>query len=68
MVQPHHNFVPKFMTRNKIFFYHFIYFGKIFGKMPNTNPFILTVKKGFKALKGFRLSHLTRVRTPGYSR
>ena len=54
MVQPHHNFAPylqietKFMTRNKIFFYRFIYFSKNFGKMPITNPFILTVKAGRK--------------------
>ena len=52
MVQPHHNFAPylqietKFMTRNKIYFYRFIYFSKCFGKMPNTNPFVLTVKAG----------------------
>ena len=54
MVQPHHNFAPylqietKFMTRNKIFFYRFIYLSKRFGKMTITNPFILTVKAGRK--------------------
>ena len=54
MVQPQQNFATylqietKFMTRNKIFFYRFIYFSKSFGKMPITNPFILTVKAGRK--------------------
>ena len=54
MVQPQHNFAPylqietKFMMRNKIFFYPFIYFNKSFGKMPITNPVILTVKAGRK--------------------
>ena len=57
MVQPHHNFAPclqietKFMTRNKIFFYRFIYFSKCFGKMPITNPFILTVTLNRKGKK-----------------
>ena len=52
MVQPRHNFAPylqtetKFITRNKIFFYRFISFSKSFGKMPITNPFILTVNAG----------------------
>ena len=54
MVQPQHNFATylhietKFMTRNKTFFYRFIYFSKSFGRMPITNPFILTVKAGRK--------------------
>ena len=54
MVQPHRNFASylqietKFMTRNKVFFYRFIYFSKSFGKMPITNPFIFTVKAGCK--------------------
>ena len=55
MVQPHHIFAPyllietKFMTRNKIFPYRFIYFSKSFGKMPITNPFILTLKASRKS-------------------
>ena len=54
MVQPHHNFATylqietKFMTRNKIFFYRFIYLSKSFGKMLITNPFTLMVKAGRK--------------------
>ena len=48
MVQPYLQVETKFMTRNKIFFYRFIYFSKCFGKMPITNPFILTVKAGRK--------------------
>ena len=54
MVQPHHNFAPylqietNFMTRNKIFFYRFISFSKSFGKMPITDPFILTMNAGHK--------------------
>ena len=47
MVQPHHHFAlylqieTKFMTRNKIFFCRFIYFGNSFGKMPIDKPFYL---------------------------
>ena len=38
----------KFMTRNKIIFYRFIYFTKSCGKIPTANPFISTVKAGRK--------------------
>ena len=54
MVQPHYNFAPylqieiKYMTRNKIIFYRFIYFSKGFGKMPTANALFSTVKAGRK--------------------
>ena len=38
----------KFMMRNKIIFYRFIYFTKSCGKIPTANPFISTVKAGRK--------------------
>ena len=54
MVQSYHIFAPyilietKFMMRNKIFFYRFMYFSKSFRKVPIAYPFILTVKAGRK--------------------
>ena len=38
----------KFMMRNKIIFYRFIYFTKSCGKIPTANTFISTVKPGRK--------------------
>ena len=40
----------KFMMRNKIIFYRFIYFTKSCRKIPTANPFISTVKAGRKLM------------------
>ena len=45
---PYLQIETKFMTRNKMIFYHFIYFSKSCGKMPTAIHFISTVKAGHK--------------------